>query len=288
MTERVLLVGASGLLGRALLRHRPVHLDEVLVPTSSEFDLERPESWSGYLSSDRVDRVILSAAWTQVDDCQADPERAYRLNGIVPGQIARLCAAEGLPLTFLSTDYVFDGAAAPHPYHETALASPLSVYAASKWSGECEIRESGAKFHIMRSSGLYGAGGADFVLAIMARLEAGLPVQVVDDQVLSPTWVDALAPRVWQLALSNHFGTFHLASAGMVSWFEFARRLARELGFPDSTVEPTTSQAFGRPAPRPAFSALSSAKYRQYFDDTLPGWDESLEARVREIESGVR
>lgn len=273
MAQRVLILGGSGLLGRALLRQRPDSVD-ALAPAPEELPLEDLPRIREALRAERIDRLLLLAAWAAVDACEADPERAFLLNGILPGRIAREAARLGLPLIFMSTDYVFDGRQL-RPYREFDAAGPLSVYARSKWYGECRVREAGGAPRIVRSAGLYGAGGPDFVEAILQRLQQGT-VRVVTDEVNTPTWVDDLAPALWQVALAEEPGTWHLASAGEVSRFEFARRIARLRGFDPEQVLPTTHAELKRPAPRPAYSALDCQAARAVFGIELPAWDDAL------------
>ena len=282
MGTRVLILGGGGLLGRALLRDVPAHA-EVIAPSRAELPLEETEKIRARVERDGVREVILTAAWTRVDDCEADPDRAFWINGHLPGRLAAVLAPLRIPLTFFSTDYVFDGAGR-RPYREYDLAAPRGVYARSKWYGECAVREAGGEYRIVRTSGLYGEGGPDFVTAIAERLARG-PVSVVEDQIVAPTWVDDLAPAVWKIALSGFRGTIHAAASGETSWFHFARELARGLGYPEEQVQPTTTAAFGRPAPRPAYSILDTQRLRTELGTTLLDWREGLARRIAEIEA---
>lgn len=278
MPERVLILGGSGLLGRALLRHVPPEVAPVH-PSETDLPLEHPERIDALLESEAIDRVLLLAAWTAVDACESDPERAYLVNGVLAGRAARCAGRRGLPLLFMSTDYVFDGRS-PRPYREYDAAGPLSVYGRSKWYGESAVREACRDFRIVRGSGLYGKGGPDFLTAMVGRLRQGT-VHVVDDQVLAPTCVDDLAPALWKVALGDETGTFHLAASGQTSWYEFARAIARGLGIEADRVEPTTSAALARPAPRPAYSVLDGQRARETFGIQLPPWEEGLAREIR-------
>ncbi len=224
--------------------------------------------------------MILTAAWTRVDDCESDPDRAFFVNGHLPGRLARALAPFGVPLTYLSTDYVFDGEAR-RPYREYDPVAPRGVYARSKWYGECAVREAG-EFRIVRTSGLYGEGGPDFVTAIAEKLLRGA-VSVVEDQTIAPTWVDDLAPALWRIVLSRFRGTIHASASGETTWFLFARALAGALGYPEESVQPTTTAELGRPAPRPAYSILDTQLLRTEFGVSLPEWREGLARRVAEI-----
>lgn len=308
---RVAIVGARGLLGRALQRHAPprwaILAPERLaaapqppmptgpqtsasVPTSDDaarrargvVDLDAPDTLASFLDAHPCDAVVLSAAWTAVDACEADPARALRVNGEAPGRMAEIAAARGLSFVFVSTDYVFDGSAQV-PYGESEIPRPQSVYAQSKRAGELAVARAYAGREgllIVRTSGLYGAGGPDFVHAVAPRLPGS--VKVVTDQVLAPTWVDDLAPALWSLLASEGHGLFHLTSAGSVSWFDFARRMAQHLGFDAARVQPTTTAEFARPAARPAFSVLDCQRAESMLGRSMPTWETGLERFLRE------
>lgn len=281
MATRVLILGASGLLGRAMLRHRPPAV-EVLAPGPEELPLEDLARQREVLRQEKLDRILLLAAWTAVDACEADPDQAFRINGILPGQLAREAARLDVPLCFLSTDYVFDGHSA-RPYREFDAARPLSVYGRSKWHGECRVREAGSLHRIVRSAGLYGPGGPDFVAAILGRLRQG-PIEVVTDEVNTPTFVDDLAPALWTLLLADERGTWHLPAGGPgVSRYDCARRIAELAGYDPALVRPTTHARLGRPAPRPPYSVLDGQAVREVFGLELPAWDDAL---VRWVGSG--
>ena len=273
MNRRVLVLGGSGLLGRALQRHRPEGV-VLLAPDMDELPLEDRPGLARFLRESAVDAVLCLAAWTAVDACEEDPERAFRVNGILAGRLAALVERLQLPLLFLSTDYVFDGRQA-RPYREHDAVNPLSVYGRSKWYGECAVRQAGSRCNIVRASGLFGEGGPDFVQAILARLQAG-EVEVVTDEVNAPTWVDDLAPALWTIALSEETGTWHLASSGGASRFEQARRIAELSGFDPARVRPTTHAQLRRPAPRPACSLLDGQAAREVFGLELPPWEDGL------------
>jgi len=280
MSRRILIIGSSGLLGRALLRHVPADVVP-LAPSQDDLPMEDRAGLSRFYREEAVDGLILAAAWTQVDACEEDPDRAYLVNGILPGRAARMADRLGLPVTFISTDYVFGGQAG-RPYREFDPVDPQGVYARSKWHGECAVREVASDHRIVRTSGLFGAGGPDFVQAILARLEQG-GANVVTDEVNSPTWVDHLAPALWQIALSEESGTFHAAAGGAVSRFEMACRIALWSGCDPALVRPTTRAAFGRPAPRPGYSALNCQALREIHGLSLPSWEEGLHGFLRAI-----
>ncbi len=284
MATRVLILGASGLLGRAMQRHTPAAI-QVLAPGPEELPLEDLPRLREILRRERLDRILLLAAWTAVDACESDPDQAFRVNSILPGQVAREASRLGVPVCLLSTDYVFDGLA-PRPYREFDPVRPLSVYGRSKWHGECRVREAGPIHRIVRSAGLYGPGGPDFVAAILDRLRKG-PVEVVTDEINAPTFVEDLAPALWTLLLADDPGTWHLTAEGDgVSRYQCARRIAELAGLDPDLVQPTTHARLGRPAPRPPYSVLDCQAVREVFQLRLPPWDDALARWVRACAGG--
>lgn len=282
-TGRVLILGGSGLLGRAMLRHIPGGV-EVDAPAEDDLRLEDLAGIERRLSERPVDAVLLLAAWTNVDACESDPERAFLINGILPGRIAALAERFGTELTFLSTDYIFDGMAG-RPYREYDPANPLGVYARSKWYGECSVRGATRRSRTVRATGLFGQGGPDFVSAVLQRMVTG-PVDVVTDEICSPTYVDHLAGPLWRIVTGDCRGIWHLAAPGEVSRFEMALRIADLAGVDRGTVRPTTLRALGRPAPRPARAILDCQAARDALGISLPSWNEGLDAYWMDVHPG--
>lgn len=220
------------------------------------------------------DAVVNCAAFTDVDGAETRCERAMAVNATGAGNVAAAAAAVGATVLYVSSDYVFDGAKAS-PYVESDPTAPASAYGASKLAGEVETAGANPRHHIVRSSWLFGAGGPNFV-ATMLRLGAQRDeVTVVRDQVGSPTHTPHLAAGLVELLeAQSAFGIHHMAAAGECSWYDFAMAIFDRAGL-DCRVLPTTTEAFGAPAPRPAYSVLDSAR-----DDAiaLPHWSEGLEA----------
>lgn len=276
MTQRVLILGARGLLGRALQRTAPPEV-ELHCPTREDLPLDDLEGLGRRLREEPVDRLFLLAAWTRVDDCEADPDRAFRINGILPGRIAAQAERRGLPLVFVSTDYVFDGAGST-PYREYDPIAPVNQYGRSKAYGEAAVREASRSARIVRTSGLYGDGGPDFVTSIRRALAAGGPLRVVADQITAPTWVDDLARALWVVGLGEEAGTFHLTAAGELSWCDFAREIALVSGDDPGRIAPITAAESGRAATRPAYSVLNGQRAREIFGLSMPDSRQALRA----------
>ncbi|MDX6400692.1 MAG: dTDP-4-dehydrorhamnose reductase [Gaiellaceae bacterium] len=208
--------------------------------------------------------VLHAAAWTDVDGAEGDPQEAAAVN--VGG--TRHAAELGTPLVYFSTDYVFDGRKG-EPYVESDPPNPISAYGRTKVYGEGAAGESA---WIVRSSGLYGPTGRNFVRAMLDLARERDEISVVDDQRTSPTYVGDLARATREL-LDRPFGIWHLAAEGDVTWAEFAEAIFEEAGL-DARVRRISSEELGRPAQRPAYSVLRSEKDAP----ALPHWREGLRA----------
>jgi dTDP-4-dehydrorhamnose reductase len=217
-----------------------------------------------------------------VDDAQTQEAEAFAANAVGPQLLARACAAMGARLMQLSTDYVFDGAATS-PYPVDAPAAPRSAYGRTKVAGEWAVRAELPHGHwILRTAWTYGEHGPSFVRT-MARLEAEREfVDVVDDQHGQPTWTRDLAERIVALVAADApVGTYHACAAGQTSWHGLAGEVFGLLGADRVRVRPTTSAAFVRPAPRPAYSVLDLSGWEKAGMAPMRNWREALEEAVR-------
>lgn len=266
--RRALVLGAGGLLARELLP--ALHQWEVIPLRHSDCDITRPE----HLARLPDGLVFNLAAYTAVDRAEAEPEAAFAVNATGAGHVARFCAARGLPLLHVSTDFVFDGAAG-RPYTEEDEPRPLGIYGRSKRAGEEEVLASGARSWIVRTGGLYGHGGPSFFRAVLRRAAAGGSLRVVRDHVASPTWTRDLARQLVIVASQAPPGLYHATAHGHANWYEAALRALRLAGL-DVPVEPVTAAEYGAPAPRPPFAVLDNAALRRLGLDVLRPWDEAL------------
>ena len=238
------------------------------------------------LKAGTLDVVINAAAYTAVDRAEQEEALAYQVNAEAVGAMARACAARGVPLIHVSTDYVYDGAK-PDPYVESDPTGPLNAYGRTKLAGENLIRDRLPAHVILRTSWVYSAWGQNF-LATMLRLGAERDeVRVVDDQRGAPTSAQALAEAIAAIArqiaspIANQgaaFGTYHYANAGEASWCDFAAEIFRQAGLKARAV-PIPSTEYPTPAKRPANSRLDATKISRIFGIHPPAWQTSL-ARV--------
>ncbi len=227
------------------------------------------------------DLVIHAAAMTDVDACELDPEAAYRINALGARNVAVACREVGATMVYVSTDYVFDGAKGS-PYSEDDPVGPVNVYGRSKLLGEVCVREELSDHYVVRTSWLYGrAGRPNFVRAVLGlardwRERRGEPLRMVADQVGGPTYTRDLAEALLLLVRRSAYGTYHLSNAGSCSRWEFARAILDMAGYADVPLEPVSSDAFPRPARRPAYSVLENAAWRREGFPPLRPWREAL------------
>lgn len=261
MSGRIVIAGAGGQLGGYLTSLTASQGREAVALTSSQWDITDPAAAERIVRPGDV--VINCAAYTDVDGAETDEAGAFAVNEAGPGHIARACAQAGAQLIHVSTDYVFNGdfGGAPNrPYEPTDQTAPQGVYGRSKVAGERAVLAALPEAVVVRTAWVYTGGtGKDFV-AVMRRLAAGDgPVNVVDDQIGSPTYVGDLAAALLQIVDDGVPGPIlHAANEGACSRFEQARAVFEECGADPERVRPVSTDHFPRPAPRPAYSALSS------------------------------
>jgi dTDP-4-dehydrorhamnose reductase len=251
---RWLVTGAGGMLGTDVVARLEQAGHEVRAADRDDVDVTDPAAVEAAVRD--VDVVVNCAAWTAVDDAETTEAPAFTLNAVAPQLLARAARAAGARIVQVSTDYVFDGAATS-PYAEDAPLAPRSAYGRTKAAGEWAVRAENPDHLIVRTAWLYGAHGGCFPKT-MARLAADRDeLQVVADQVGQPTWTADVADLVVRLVEAGApSGTYHGTSAGEVSWHGFTRAIVAALGKDPAMVKETTSDAFVRPAPRPAYSVL--------------------------------
>jgi dTDP-4-dehydrorhamnose reductase len=261
---------------------------ELVLVDLPELDITDERAVVELYEHERPEATINCAAWTDVDGAESHREAAHAVNADGAGNLARAAAQIETPLLHISTDYVFDGVAPldatgrPRPYLESDPTGPRSVYGESKLAGERQVLDASPSHAVVRTAWLYGLDGPNFVATMLRLAGERQAVQVVDDQVGSPTWSGHLAPAVVGLLERGVGGLVHLTGAGSVSWNGFAKEIFRQAEV-DCRVEPATTAEMARPAPRPAWSAMESER-----EDILPmpDWREGL-AGYMAARSGV-
>jgi len=280
----VLVTGASGQLGREVALVCAAAGDRVISFDHATLDVERRDDVLGAVTMARPDVVIHCAAWTAVDACESDPDRAFAVNGLGVRWLAEACRRVGAHLVHVSTDYVFSGAK-PSPYAEWDDAAPLGVYGASKLAGEREALAAGIGASVVRTSWLCGEHGPNMVKTVLRLLAGDGPLRFVDDQWGCPTFTASLAPILRRLAVERRPGLHHVTNQGAVSWFEFAQAVVAAAGGDRARVEPVATAALRpiRPAARPANSVLDNAVLRLSGVPLLPRFEEPLSQLVRHL-----
>ena len=278
---KVLVTGAGGMLAHAVLPALAAAGHEVLPLTRVQADVTRLPQLLEPVRAFRPDWVVHLAAFTNVDLCESDQERAFIVNGLGPRNASLAAAEVGAAVMALSTDYVFDGAT-PAPRREHDPIGPLGVYGRSKLAGERGAREVNTRHIIVRTSWLFGAGGRNFVDTILARARAGEALRVVDDQHGSPTSAGDLAQAMVALIERREFGTYHVANSGTTSWHGLAEAIVTEGGVtPPPVVARISSTELARAARRPAYSVLNTDWYSHVTGRTLPDWRDALQRYLR-------
>ncbi len=266
-----LVTGSSGMLGTDLVATLERRGHTVTAATRETANLTKPDEVRDLVAGHDV--VANCVAWTAVDDAETHESQALTANGLIPDVLARAVAGSGGRMVQVSTDYVFDGRAST-PYAENAATSPASAYGRTKAAGEEAVRQALRDRHlVVRTAWLYGAHGGCFPRTIARVARERGAVTVVDDQVGAPTWTVDVADLVVRLVEADvPAGTYHATSSGECSWWEFAREVVAAAGLDPEVVEPTTSDAFVRPAPRPAYSVLGHAALERVGVDPIGDW----------------
>ena len=274
---RWLVTGAGGQLGSDLVSVLSDSGDQVVGLSRADLDIADERAVRRAVDEVWPDIVVNAAAYTKVDDAETHESDAYRVNATGPGVLA-LATSGRARLLHVSTDYVFDGTGSV-PYLEDALTEPRSAYGRTKLAGEVAAFGVHPDVYVVRTAWVYGATGGNFVKT-MAALEASREtVSVVDDQRGSPTWSRDLAYALATLGRSGAApGVYHVTGGGETTWYGLARAVFEELGADPDRVLPTTSDAFPRPAPRPAYSVLGSQRWRAAGMPPMRHWREALSA----------
>lgn len=273
---KVLVTGRGGQLATAL-RQLPKAASYTYL-SRGELDLSKPANIAAALEPYQFDVLINTAAYTAVDKAESESTLAHLVNGEAPAALAEVCARRDALLLHLSTDYVF-GQVSPSPLREEQATQPSTVYGASKLSGEQAIQRSQARAIILRTSWLYHEHGHNFVNTMLRLGQSGQALQVVYDQLGSPTYAGHLAEAILQLIGSDYrtvpTGIYHYSNEGVASWYDFALAIF-ELAGVEAQVTPVRSSQFPTAAKRPAYSLLDKQKIKDTFGIQIAHWRKAL------------
>lgn len=274
---RILIFGATGMLGKALLRRWKN--DEVIGLGSADADLRHPDQVSKTVAEAKPDWIVLAAAYTDVDGCEINPTLAISINTYGAVNVANAAASNGSRLLFVSTDYVFDGTKNA-PYEIGDARNPINAYGRSKAEAEQKLASILPECSIVRTSWLFGPGGKCFPDTILKLAETRPEIKVVNDQRGSPTYTLDLAEAIIQLVRAGARGIVHCTNRGDCTWYEFASEIVGQAGR-STRVRPTTSTEFVRPAERPKYSILSPSSLQEYAIN-MPTWQKALQVYLTE------
>jgi dTDP-4-dehydrorhamnose reductase len=281
-----LVTGAGGMLGRDLMSLVTARGEEVTGLTRDDLDITDTAAVLAGVQAGKPDVVVNCAAWTAVDDAESHEDAALAVNGRAVAGLAAACAGSGAVLVQVSTDYVFDGAGSS-PYSEMAVPAPRTAYGRTKLAGEqavlATLPDTG---YVVRTAWLYGAHGPNFVHTMIRLARSGTCPAVVDDQRGQPTWSADVARQIHALITNNApAGVYHATSSGETTWFGLAAEVfalfnaaepPREGAAPPAPV-PTTSAAYQRPAPRPAYSVLGHDAWAATGIPSIGHWRDALQ-----------
>ena len=277
---RILLTGAAGKLG-SQLRQQLVGRHDV-IDSDIVGDVRHVLDLTNYADArDLVQRlspeiVLHPAAWTDVNGCALDPNKALLVNGIATAHLAAITSQKNIPILYVSSNEVFDGAK-DRPYTEVDRPNPINSYGYSKWYGERAITQVNPRHYIVRSAWLFAHGGGNFVQAIRSAAAAGKPLRVVTNEVSNPTYTDDLAAAIAQLIETERFGSYHLVNQGAISRWGFARAILDASGYADTPIACISRHEWQRPSLPPEYTPLANIAGRSLGIELRP-WGEALRA----------
>jgi dTDP-4-dehydrorhamnose reductase len=277
---KVAVIGADGQLGTDVVKAFTANGDEVVGLTHADIELSDTGSVSARLSADRPQAIVNTAAMHHVDRCEADPSKAFAVNGLGAKNLALAAKDLGAILMHISTDYVFDGEKTT-PYVETDAPRPLNAYGNSKLSGEYFVRVTAPKHFVLRTSAIYGKspcrakGGLNFIELMLKLARERGEVRVVDDEIVSPTSTRDIARQTVTLSRSDKYGLYHATAESSCSWYAFAKEIFDTTGTKVNLIKAGPNE-FPIKVPRPKYSVLENAGLKKYGLNVFRTWQEGL------------
>jgi dTDP-4-dehydrorhamnose reductase len=291
---KILLTGKDGQVGFALHK-KLASLGEVIATNRDMLDLSDPEAIRIFIDQTQPDIIINPAAYTKVDQAENEPELASQINAVSPQVLADKASELHIPIIHFSTDYVFDGLK-HEPYLETDGVNPQSVYGQTKWDGEEAVRQH-KKHIIFRTSWVFSSHGQNFIKTILKLIQEKTSLNVVSDQIGTPTSSEALADVTYKIVKTifndpnfKDFGTYHMTLEGETNWYLYAcfitdevKRLGLQTLMTSKDIKPILSNAYPTLAKRPMNSRLDTSKIKKIFMLELPHWEEEIKKVLKEI-----
>ena len=291
---KILLTGRDGQVGFALHK-KLVSLGEVIATNRDTLDLIDPQAIRIFIDQTKPDIIINPAAYTKVDQAENEPELAFQINALAPQVLADKASEHDIPIIHFSTDYVFDGQK-HEPYLETDKVNPQSVYGQTKWEGEEAVRYHN-KHIIFRTSWVFGSHGQNFLKTILKLIQEKTSLNVMSDQIGTPTSSEALADATYQIvkAIFNDphfkdFGTYHITLDNETNWYSYAcfitdevKRLGFQTLMTSKDIKPISNDAYPTLAKRPMNSRLDTTKIKKTFMLELPHWEEEVKRILKAL-----
>ena len=285
--KTILVTGANGQLGSEMQAIAVDYPDyDFLFVTRNELPIDEEAALEKYFSMHRIDYCVNCAAYTAVDKAEIETEKAFLINAVAVGNLAKYCKAQKAAFIHISTDYVFDGTSTT-PYKEEDNVNPVNLYGASKLKGEALAILNNPDSIIIRTSWVYSSSGNNFVKTMLRLMKERESIQVVSDQLGCPTFAGDLASAIMQIVeqlkkntdvLNKHGAAAHIfnySNQGVINWHQFALSI-KELSGSTCAVNPILSSQYPTPAKRPQYSVMDTSKIQQTFHLTIPYWKDSL------------
>ena len=280
---KYLVTGVTGQLGHDIVKELEQRGQTCIAPTRNDMPLDDDQRVEAYISAVAPDIVIHCAAYTAVDKAETEMDAAWRINAEATANIARICRRIGAVLVYISTDYVFPGDG-ESPYGVNDPKGPKNVYGATKLAGEIAVRSSLDRHFIVRISWVFGTNGNNFIKTMLRLAETNERLNVVADQIGSPTYTADAAPRIIDLASTDCYGTYHLTNEGTCSWAELASEVFRQRNLP-TFVSPITTAEYPTKAQRPLNSRLDKKCLLSAGISRMPSWQDALRRYLAELEA---
>lgn len=276
---KLIVTGAAGRLGSKLVdvlsdQHTVIATD-IAGDNVEPLDITDFAATRDFIDTHQPDLVLHPAAWTDVDGCARDPEKAIRVNGLGTQYLATATHTAGAALLYISSNEVFDGKAT-RPYYEYDVTNPINAYGYSKWVGERALVQLNPRHYIVRMSWLVAHGGRNFIHAILNAAEAGKQLRVVTNEVAHPTYANDLVGAIAQLIETGCYGTYHLVNSGHCSRYDFARYALDRAGFADTPVERISAAEWPRPSLPPVYTPLANLAGAS-LGITLRPWQQAID-----------